>query len=1730
MRLATQSRSLHESKSEGARAMRRCACQSGHRPTPLMLGVEGMYVPGTTACEEEVAVFPQAGSATARRFGLVAVTLLILTAVALLAPQFARADSLPPNLLIAPGTQISGFETSTEWGVQTTLSTGAWALNTTQFREGTHSLQLTVTAPATSSASEVVQTATYATPLDLSGAGSIRLWVDLQTDPSSVGSLYLHFSSDAGFTSKYSYNCSAALHSGWNLLNLAKSDFSVGSGSPSWASIVRVRIALTARAGRTATASFDDLRYGVVSQPVVLLSFKNGTLGQYANAAPVLASHGYVGTAFVDSSDVGKSGQMTLAQLKELYASGWDVGNHSNSSAQLTTLGLDGARTALSACSNYLIQNGMPRAARQVAYVDGQYNDTVLQAMHDTGMLSGTTISALSQHGLQALPMDNPYIIPSWDAGLLISGGGVAAVEARIDEAVARGAPIELIFHDVSAPGTASSGYTVSADDLKTICDYIAAKPNLPVLTISQLLALNSDSIGPLQNDHWPPITTATTIAAEGGGRTVTLTASDSLSGVQATYYTLDGIPATYDGPFTVSDGPHSLSYYSVDRAGNVETPTTMSDFSPPQTTCSAQDGAWASGLGSLTLSASDDSAVREIDYSLDGGASWTSVPGAKASVTITAEGPVALTYHAVDTAGNVEADHLVHLTIDNTPPVSTLSGVDDLPHPSDVTLTLSATDGSGNSGVASLSYRIDQGETVVTPGGGPLDITIGQGNHRIAYWSTDNAGNVETARTVYERVGAATLPPNLITNPGTQISSFDDSSMWTLMNVNGSGGTVAADTANVKEGSASLRLTTGDPATSAGTVIAQMSLGSGVDMSSMLAGGTIRFWVYVYSQPQSVVGGPVNILKTFRLRLSPDADGSFTNQFVWATNRTAIHTGWNQICLSAADFGYNAVLNQGQNPIGNPSWNQPMRYVRLEVTANSAQTQPASVSFDDLRYGVYATPAVIMSFDDGDATVYSTALPIMQQAGLKGTAYIISSQIGSSDHPETMSLANLHALYDAGWDLGNHTVTHDNFATFTEQQMETEFSGCANFLIENGMGRAAKHVAYPGGLYNGDVQAAMTATGMLTGRGTSFRPTGLPLDDPYQIPGSTVAVNTLSLSQIEARIDQAVNDGAMIELYFHAFGDPAAHPDDPNYWTSPAELNAICDYIAQQGIPVLTISQYYNLSTGSDTEPPTIAISDGPGAWITTSSQAVSWSGTDNLTPVDQLVYQYQLDGGEWSSWSGATTATLSGLAEGQHVFSVRAKDLSGNVSEPASCTFSVDTVLPTASATASPDKWTTGNVSVFFTASDAGSGLDVASATCSVDGSAVPYTYGSPVPVTTEGNHSVVFTIKDMAGNIATAQATAQIDRTAPSAVATAVPSTWTNGSVSVSVTATDALSGVNQQSVTYSVDGAARQPLVWGTPVVIDTAGTHTVSFRVADMVGNTTSVSATARIDRTAPTTTVNYSSAAWQRSNVTLRFSASDTGGSGVAYTESSIDNGTTWVTGTSRTISAQGSTRVLYRSADKAGNVEVAKSVTVNIDKTAPTVVIQAPLSGGTYLRNQVVLASWSATDSISGLNLALTSSTPVDNGVAIPTSTFGSKSFSVTATDNAGNVTKKTISYSVPFASAGVLAPINTDGSSSFALGTVIPVSFVLTNSSGGAYGTAHPALYVARQQTDGSWGTEQSAVASPPVSGGNLFTYAGAGKYTFNWGTAGLTAGVWLLHIDLGKGGALYAQLSLR
>ncbi len=126
-----------------------------------------------------------------------------------------------------------------------------------------------------------------------------------------------------------------------------------------------------------------------------------------------------------------------------------------------------------------------------------------------------------------------------------------------------------LLHVDGGAQQTYTAPFTVSAQGSHTIVYWSVDK------------AANTEAkhTGYVNIDTTAPTTTATGLQASATsgwrttGQTVTLTATDALSGVTATYYTIDGgAQQTYTAPFVVSaQGSHTIVYWSVDAAANTE-------------------------------------------------------------------------------------------------------------------------------------------------------------------------------------------------------------------------------------------------------------------------------------------------------------------------------------------------------------------------------------------------------------------------------------------------------------------------------------------------------------------------------------------------------------------------------------------------------------------------------------------------------------------------------------------------------------------------------------------------------------------------------------------------------------------------------------------------------------------------------------------------------------------------------------------------------------------------------------------------------------------------------------------------------------------------------------------------------------------------------------------------------------------------------------------------------
>ena len=183
------------------------------------------------------------------------------------------------------------------------------------------------------------------------------------------------------------------------------------------------------------------------------------------------------------------------------------------------------------------------------------------------------------------------------------------------------------------------------------------------------------------------------------------------------------------------------------------------------------------------------------------------------------------------------------------------------------------------------------------------------------------------------------------------------------------------------------------------------------------------------------------------------------------------------------------------------------------------------------------------------------------------------------------------------------------------------------------------------------------------------------------------------------------------------------------------------------------------------------------------------------------------------------------------------------------------------------------------------------------------------------------------------------------------------------------------------------------------------------------------------------------------------------------------------------------------------------QSVTIRIDKIHPKIVINTPLNDSRFVLNQRVLADWSVIDTLSGIEsvIATASSTnPID------TSSFGEKTFRITARDVAGNVTTTIVTYEVvPYVFRGFKSPL--EANKDFNRNRTIPVKFELYDAQGNSISNAVATLTV----------NGVPAVSEGGSNIGNYFRYdLDENQYIFNLSTRPLSLGVNILTVTLDDG----------
>jgi hypothetical protein len=971
--------------------------------------------------------------------------------------------------------------------------------------------------------------------------------------------------------------------------------------------------------------------------------------------------------------------------------------------------------------------------------------------------------------------------------------------------------------------------------------------------------------------------------------------------------------------------------------------------------------------------------------------------------IQVPADGQHDLYLWLVDAAGNVNHNNRnvdpKAFWYDSTPPVTTVTLNPALPaggwYRTPVTITLTAADAAGGSGVAAIWNQLDSTGWSTLP---TLRV-IDEGVHQLAYYATDVAGNRETTRNL--PVALDFTPPTVTLTPARppQASGWYtapvtlslaindtlsgagsgyyrvDGGAW-LMGVNG---VTVFDFQLATDGVHQVDYYAEDLAgnrCAARTIEVRLDITPPVStITGPVSGSVIR------SAP--AIGGSANDGGTSSLEggsglvavavsMRANATGFFWNGSTWGGSEqwlaaagtmtwayTAAQPAW-------ADGASYTVRSRGTDMAGNVETPGPGTTFTFDVTPPAVSL--ISPNGGEVWIGGQVYPITWNAAD----TVGLAASPITLTVSYDAGAHwqIVATELPNSSSyawtapnvDTSQALVEVEALDRAGnrrADRSDATFTLDSSAPGAPQNLQaspTTWTNQANFSVSwtNPPGT----VPIIGAWYKLDFPPVASDDGIFVvippaGEGTitGITPTGDAIHPIY-----------VWLQDQLGRADHTHTASAMLYL-------------DQTSPAPPAGLQAI------------------------------------PGrTWTNVNRFSEQWVNPPDLSGIVGAYYRinrpgmFPTDGIFVSLPPSSGTGTINDLempTDGQHDLYIWLVDAAGNVNhsnrnvDPRA--FWYDSTPPVTTVTLTPRPptggWYRTPFTVTLTASDGPSGSGVTGVFHQLNDG--PWSTLTSLQINDEGLHRLAWYAVDVAGNVETTRtAPLMLDFTPP--LVTLAPdrpplaSGWYTAAVTLSLMVSDTLSGVNTgyyrvNGGMSSLEGGSWQALAIGASFQLAADGVHQVDYYAEDDAGNTSTVqSASFQIDTVPPATAYliegNQGQNGWYTSALTVRLiptdgpgspteggTASLEGGSGVGATYYQINNGP-WQTGTQFQLTANGTYVLSFYSVDVAGNIETSYPVQVRLDRVAPGAPTAVETSPGGWSQVNRFSVQWANPTDLSGI------------------------------------------------------------------------------------------------------------------------------------------------------------------
>jgi peptidoglycan/xylan/chitin deacetylase (PgdA/CDA1 family) len=382
----------------------------------------------------------------------------------------SRVVSLPQYFRKSEGALLEGFQTLTGWSKS---SNTAISLDTVNYKIGVNGIQMAATAAYP----EIIKNG-----FSFANVNQFGLWVYVP-DATALDYIALYLSSSSGFATNFArtWTASRQLKNGWNWLVMNKADF-INTGGEVWGNCTYLKLKVWKNASASSvTVTYGALYTNPVLEPKIIINFDDAFPSVYTKAYSILHAAGVAGTFYINSNRVGLDGYISLAQLQEMYADGWDIANHTADHTNLTTLATDAEIiTAIQTCTDYLIAQGFTRAAYQLSYPFGGVNRHIQDVVKSIGILSARS----TYDGTNGILYDyqNLYDIPKIVS--LDQNTTNDTIHSHVDELVTYGGT-GFFYGHIIKDDPAGADYTVATSVLQELVNYAVLK-GIEIITISE--------------------------------------------------------------------------------------------------------------------------------------------------------------------------------------------------------------------------------------------------------------------------------------------------------------------------------------------------------------------------------------------------------------------------------------------------------------------------------------------------------------------------------------------------------------------------------------------------------------------------------------------------------------------------------------------------------------------------------------------------------------------------------------------------------------------------------------------------------------------------------------------------------------------------------------------------------------------------------------------------------------------------------------------------------------------------------------------------------------------------------------------------------------------------------------------------------------------------------------------------------------------------------------------